>query len=265
MTYTKHTTSTDALDTLGTIINPNEKRGAIHLAVEPVQAGHILRPGDPIHLHHATGEAVLVTDGTEIGIVDPFLKAPILTGEWFWLVVNPRQITSLRHVWEHPAFPDSDEINDVKYIMKDGTKLTDDDIAVLADKAEEGYDINQLNGEALRSAYAASTGEVWGDDSSIPSFTMPEEVATEILPSDNPSREISKLWLQDFIANSDCPDFATVIDSALAQREDSYYGNGLHFGTDAVGSIPDEFWDHMEIYTGEDFTKHRPEYFSCAC
>lgn len=38
MTYEKHTTHTDALDTLGSIIGPDEKRDAIHLAVFPVYA-----------------------------------------------------------------------------------------------------------------------------------------------------------------------------------------------------------------------------------
>lgn len=103
-TYTKHTTHTDALDTLGTIIGPNEGRDAIHLAVEPVQAGHHLWRGADVALG-LDGKAYRAEKDEAVGIVDPFLTEGVEEGQWFWLVVYPRQITSLRHVWEHPAFP----------------------------------------------------------------------------------------------------------------------------------------------------------------
>jgi hypothetical protein len=106
--YTKHTTHTDALDTLGSIIGDGEKRDAIHLAVFPVEAAHRLRPGEHVALDH-DGRAIVMTPGQGIGIVDPFLVEYVPTGGRFWLVVYPRQITSLRHVWEHPDFPPSGE------------------------------------------------------------------------------------------------------------------------------------------------------------
>ena len=96
----KRTVATDALETLGTIITSGG-RDAIHLAVEPVVAGMYLRPGD--HITLVDGRAIQSNKG--LGIVDPFLDRPVAPGEMFWLVVYPRQITSLRHVWEHPAFP----------------------------------------------------------------------------------------------------------------------------------------------------------------
>lgn len=99
MSDDKRKVSTDALETLGNIIGPNEKRDAIHLAVIPMMAQHRMHPGQAVD---ATGSM----RGPAVGIVDPFLKEDVKYGDWFWLVIYPRQITSLRHVWSHPAFPE---------------------------------------------------------------------------------------------------------------------------------------------------------------
>ena len=101
MTVQTHTVSTDALATLGTIIDETAGRDAIHLAVEPVVAGELLHPGQHIRMENGTAYA----NGETFGVVDPFLKGPVRPGQRFWFVIYPRQITSLRHVWEHPAFP----------------------------------------------------------------------------------------------------------------------------------------------------------------
>jgi hypothetical protein len=104
MNNDKRTVTTDALETLGSIITPNEKRDAIHLAVENVVAAHDLRAGE----HVGFVEGGVGTCDNPVGIVDPFLTVPVTKGSRFWLVVYPRQITSLRHVWTHPAFPESE-------------------------------------------------------------------------------------------------------------------------------------------------------------
>ena len=105
---------TDALETLGYKISEKEARDAIHLAVEPAIAYELLKPGQHVGLmaykHGATTDHRIVVAGDSedpVGIVDPFLKEMVAPGEMFWLVVYPRQIKSLRHVWEHPAFPNS--------------------------------------------------------------------------------------------------------------------------------------------------------------
>ena len=103
----KRSVTTDALETLGKIITPNEKRDAIHLAVENAVAGHKLWPGD--HVGRLTDGRYGATE-VPLGIVDPFLGAQVQPGDHFWLVVYPRQITSLRHVWTHPDFPETAEI-----------------------------------------------------------------------------------------------------------------------------------------------------------
>jgi hypothetical protein len=38
--------------------------------------------------------------------VDPVLVARVEPGERFWLILLPRTIRSLRHVWSHPGIPD---------------------------------------------------------------------------------------------------------------------------------------------------------------
>lgn len=115
MSNQKHTVSTDALDTLGTCPIPeNSGRDAIHLAVEPVVAGHMLKPGQRVFIANGCAFADFNIDPNvrATGIVDPFLERPILAGEKFWFVVLPRTITSLRHVWSHPAFPEAESVVD---------------------------------------------------------------------------------------------------------------------------------------------------------
>lgn len=114
MAENKHTVSTDALATLGTILDETAARDAIHLAVEPIVAGEYLHRGQHVAIDES-GKAVPAetrrADGLPrlkgVGIVDPFLNAlQVQPGDRFWLIVYPRTITSLRHVWSHPAFPD---------------------------------------------------------------------------------------------------------------------------------------------------------------
>lgn len=100
MSADKRKVTTDALETLGTIIEDGG-RDAIHLAVEPCVAGEKLYPGQHIGL---VGGVAITTAPKKLGIVDPFIMGFVPEGKKFWLVVYPRQITSLRHVWTHPEF-----------------------------------------------------------------------------------------------------------------------------------------------------------------
>lgn len=102
----KRSVATDALETLGNVIDESAGgRDAIHIAVEPVTAAHLLRPGDHVGLMK-TDVGVMATAASEdpVGIVDPFISGNIKPGQMFWLLIYPRKITSLRHVWSHPAF-----------------------------------------------------------------------------------------------------------------------------------------------------------------
>lgn len=104
MSADNRTAHTDAVATLGTILDNTAKRDAIHLATEPVIADQKLYPGQDVGIDsQGRGSTMNVK---LVGIVDPFLKAPVMPGERFWLIVYPRQISTLRHIWSHPDFPE---------------------------------------------------------------------------------------------------------------------------------------------------------------
>ena len=94
---------------LGKLVTGSAHRDAVHVAVVPVVAGQDLLPGD--HVRLVAGRALRLglgmrrAPGVTIGVVDPFLDvAMVRKGECFWLCLYPGTITSLRHVWTHPAF-----------------------------------------------------------------------------------------------------------------------------------------------------------------
>lgn len=95
----------ETLETLGTILDGEAKRDAIHIAVAPVVAQETLWPGENVG---ADG----TTNSTLVGIVDPFLKDRVKKGERFWLFIYPKKIDSLRHVWTHPEFADESTLSE---------------------------------------------------------------------------------------------------------------------------------------------------------
>lgn len=84
----------ETLDMLGKIISSDSKRDAVHIAVIPMLAVREMQPGEH----------------TVNGVCDPFLEEPVKPGEWYWLLLWPKSITSLRHVFSHPSFPDEPEL-----------------------------------------------------------------------------------------------------------------------------------------------------------
>lgn len=90
---------------LGRLIEEGAQRDAIHIAVAPVRASMALEAGELIGLIEGSQELVGTVEPSRcIGIVDPFLKRNVRTGDRFWMFLLPNTITSLRHNWTHPAF-----------------------------------------------------------------------------------------------------------------------------------------------------------------
>lgn len=211
----KRKVSTDALETLGTIIDSTAKRDAIHVGVEPVEAGEKLYTGQDIALIEDkayASTAILQSKGIKpVGIVDPFLKEPaVFPGQWFWLIVYPRTITSLRHVWEHPDFP-----------------------------------------------------------ASIPK-ELPEYIPSiKEIRSASDQKEASHKWLLNFAAGYSFS-YAEIMAAAEDTLKSSKNGNYHHYltgGAELEGEyVPDEFWYHYGIVTGQEIDKDfSGNFFTCSC
>lgn len=92
------------LTTLGSILERDHERDAVHIAIIPVIAGEALAAGQ--HVMVREGQAYRrVGHHAAVGVVDPYLPRELAEGERFWLFMWPQSITSLRHQWGHPAFP----------------------------------------------------------------------------------------------------------------------------------------------------------------
>lgn len=105
----------DILDKIGTILTEPMARDAIHIAVLPVIAGNMLNPGD--HVGFVGGE-IDIGALHPIGVIDPFLKAPVEKGQGCFVFLYPNTITDMRHHWKHPGIPDDQfrPVDPAKYI-----------------------------------------------------------------------------------------------------------------------------------------------------
>lgn len=104
----------DAVATMGGLL-PDEAGGrdAVHVAVFSAVASERVFPGQAVARvlleQTETSDARdthVMSRGTPIGIVDPFLTQAVNPGERFWVYLFPRTITGLSHRWSHPAFED---------------------------------------------------------------------------------------------------------------------------------------------------------------
>ena len=87
---------------LGRLVESNEWRDAIHIAIVPVVADTRLSPGQDVGV--VDGNRVGKSENP-VGIIDPFLKDSVKPEQSCWMLLYPNTITSLRHEWTHPAFP----------------------------------------------------------------------------------------------------------------------------------------------------------------
>lgn len=223
---------TDALASLGMIHTRQEYRDAIHLAVEPVEAGVKLKPGTHVYLNEGKaypiyGRLKTPMEAKALGIVDPFITGDIEKGQKFWLVVYPREITSLRHVWEHPSFP-----------------------AVPTSTQEPDY-------SSELTALVKQKHDMTTDDRKQKAYEWIVDYATRL--SEDADGEYNK-----FITAADLISYG--IDHVADAKKGRWADSLVRGGTLEGISTSDEFWDQLEIYTDEPIDEEfRGNFFSCSC
>jgi hypothetical protein len=88
---------------LGAVPPANSERDAIHVAVVPMRASELLRPGQRVGV---VGPQMAGPSTDVVGIVDPYLVDVVPKDGWFWLALLPNTVTGMRHHWQHSSFTD---------------------------------------------------------------------------------------------------------------------------------------------------------------
>lgn len=157
---------------LGNLITDNEKCDAVHIAVAPITALEILIPGQPVALSVANPDFAIANATNPVGIVDPFLKEPVLPNQSFWIFLYPNTITSLRHEWIHPVFADRDLAKEWMLNFADNAELHYEELLEAArnylENGEYICDGSKWDGfytpDEFWDYYQTLTGEVVVDD-----------------------------------------------------------------------------------------------------
>lgn len=248
-TTDKRSVSTDALETLGKIHTRQEYRDAIHLAVEPVEAGENLFPGT--HVYIKDGKAFNVgfsqTDALRaVGIVDPFISVKVEQGQRFWLVIYPRMITSLRHVWSHPAFEETESqpIEPLKFVHI--PLLDDEQLRDVKELQSETLEEGRQRTQEIKAALHATDKK---EKAKASAYEWIEQYASRL--GDDISAEELISYGKDYLdceMNGGWPDYL------------------VKGGTLEGESTCDVFWQKLAIYLdmeiADDFSGN---FFSCSC
>jgi hypothetical protein len=218
------------------------QRNAVHIAIIPVVARERLSPGQPIGLVGAEDDFTTVgPSSAPIGIVDPFLTAPVYQGEQFWMWLNPESVTNFKQHWSHPAFDKP---------KRDWSKVdatTDEEIA---EDVKNNSDLAPILSAIELIPYDTGQPEYTAKD--IQDISDQLETLHDswwrnaMSKNDNKNLICSSEWLKVFASR------AGISYEELIAGAKNFIENGQYMidGIKWKGfEVPDEFWDHYGIIT----------------
>jgi len=235
-----------ALESLGTTNIPDTAgRDAIHIAVIRRVAETRLFPGQHVGIDgNPSGEKT-------VGIVDPYLANTVMPGESFWMLLYPRTITGLRHVWNHPDFDAEVQRYEV---MPD--EIDEDEIYERA--RTEAFETLKKDPDFIKQVLKNNepvNPVTWRDRAKL----FPEAEREVRKMTDDVG--VSFGHLMDFLDGGSEVSYRDDYDNGFSWYGDEYITS---LGTDAGGEISDEAWNAIEILLDKKFSS-RAKYFSCSC
>lgn len=160
---------------LGKLIETPQIRDAIHVAVVPMKASEMLRPGQRVGII-ADGISGPATDA--VGIVDPYLTDVVPKGAMFWLCLLPNTVSGMRHHWSHPLFDAAIVVDEksasVAWLTEAARSLGVDYETLVSEwsELEQGDYIN--NGEHIRDIWYGLSDEFWKHHKIVTGRDVPE-------------------------------------------------------------------------------------------
>jgi hypothetical protein len=149
---------------IGKLIGSAQQRDAIHVAIAPAVAVERLAPGQAVGFAESGDTERVSASSTPVGIVDPFLPAPVFPGDRFWMFLYPNTIKSLRHEWTHPAFTVTPTNEAERWLREFAASCClpyDTVIGAAKEYLATGLHFVQRDSEAARSAFSESREEFW--------------------------------------------------------------------------------------------------------
>ena len=161
---------------LGAAPVAQSERDAIHVAVIPMKASEMLRPGQRVGI---VSEGIAGPLSAVIGIVDPFLVDVVPKDSAFWLCLLPNTVTGMRHEWKHPSFcaatatdPKEDS---VAWLKAAAVSLGVDYDTITSEWSPLENDDYINNGEHIRDIWYEIDDEFWKHHAVVTGRVVPEE------------------------------------------------------------------------------------------
>lgn len=157
---------------LGELPTGPVERDAIHVAVIPMVAAEMLRPGQRVGV---VRDGVAGPSDKVVGIVDPYLTDVVPKDAVFWMCLLPGTVTGMRHHWLHPAFEIGEKAVSEAWLRDAANRLGVDYEYLISERSALENDDYINNGEYIRDEWYEICEEFWKHHKIVTGRDVPED------------------------------------------------------------------------------------------